>query len=213
MKSIFLTLGWSTTPALSTVVRHGLNKDDELILLVPNLKDKQADIAIRDLRNLALKIQDIKVQEVTVPVDDFTEATAAIKKELDSRHGRPCIVNLSGGMRVLVLAAYLACILTSAKVTAEIETENRDFVIDLPILKVRTFESLPAKAVKILQKSLIDNDAIKLRNLLQFPPSTFHDYVVILERSGLITRQREGKSYRIRPTNLGRLIAKTVYNA
>jgi CRISPR locus-related DNA-binding protein len=209
-KSIFLTLGWSTTPAVSAVVRHGIKKDDELILLLSHLKDEQAEAAVRDVKSLTSKLSGVKLKEVTIPLTDFSESVATIKMELDRRAENQCIMNLSGGMRVLVLAAFMACTLCKVKdLTVEIEAENRSFLLELPILRKGLLEKFPVNAVKLLQLCLREENSVILRQTLKVPPSTFHEYVTSLERAGLLERERRGKLYNIRLTELGRLVTKT----
>jgi len=130
LKSIFLTLGWQTTAALSAIVRHGLSNGDEIIVIVPHIKDSAAEKAVSEIETFLKNLGNIKFKELTIDISNFIDSVIKIKSILDEKTDKSCIVNLSGGMRVLVLITYLACLLSKNKnIHIELETEDRKHLI------------------------------------------------------------------------------------
>ncbi len=208
MKSFFYTLGWSTTYILSLIIRHGISTNDEIILILPKVRDEQAEKAILDVKSIASQLGTLSVKELTLDIKDIPRSVMMMIEELNRRKDKVCIVNLSGGMRILVIITYLACILSkNDNIIVEIETEDRELVTQLPLLKFKFEEFIPAMALEILRKSIEIGDSKGLREYFNLPPSTFHNYLILLEKAKLINRERKGKSYNIIPTQLGRIIA------
>ncbi|MEM2211355.1 MAG: CRISPR-associated CARF protein Csa3 [Nitrososphaerales archaeon] len=208
MKSFFYTLGWSTTYILSLIIRHGISTNDEIILILPKVRDEQAEKAILDVKSIASQLGTLSVKELTLDIKDIPRSVMMMIEELNRRKDKVCIVNLSGGMRILVIITYLACILSkNDNIIVEMETEDRELVTQLPLLKFKFEEFIPAMALEILRKSIEIGDSKGLREYFNLPPSTFHNYLILLEKAKLINRERKGKSYNIIPTQLGRIIA------
>ncbi|MEM2996210.1 MAG: CRISPR-associated CARF protein Csa3 [Candidatus Bathyarchaeia archaeon] len=210
-KSFLITLGWTEGPALTALTKHGLAEGDRIILLVPEFRDEGALSAISNLRAIVNKISDkIEVEELQIPLSRFEEAVATILRRLgkDVAKGRRLIVNLSGGMRILIVEALIATMLLGAEdVHLEIQSEDRKITINIPCLWEYTSPlSRPQK--EILNNLVKRHMAIsELAEISGLPISTTYRLVMELERGGLVKTEKVGRERVARPTMKGRLIA------
>ena len=209
-KSLIATFGWTEQFVLSSVLKYGLEQGDKIVLLVPDVKDEKSEAVIRDFKAFLKKYgEGIEVTVRRVSLESFDSAVATIAsiiRELSSRG--ECIFNLSGGMRVLILAAYTAILLTCPKkVKIEVETEDRKRVFGIPNIAIGELVRLKDASYRILtevvSKEILSSELIKK---LKMPISTFHKNLRELERNGLIELRREGRSYMIRASPLGKLV-------
>ncbi|MEM3584678.1 MAG: hypothetical protein QW193_05325, partial [Nitrososphaerales archaeon] len=80
-KSFIITLGWSDTPALASLTKHGLAEGDRIIFLIPDWRDEGTISTISNLKGIINKIsQKIEVHELLIPIDNFGDA---VKRILD----------------------------------------------------------------------------------------------------------------------------------
>lgn len=204
-KSIIVTFGWTEYPVIGSIVRHGLESEDKVILLIPADKDERAEKAMDDLKAFIRNIPGVKLVEERVDISDFLGAVIRIKTILEKCEN-PIIMNLSGGMRILVLAAYLASLFTK-NVEVEIESENRKFRTHLPSVDVIQLMKLKNKHLRMLDMLQQFKDECpvgELMRMLKFSRSTLYACIKVLREIGLIEKtNRKGK---IRITSKGILV-------
>lgn len=194
-RSIVVTFGWTESPVIGAIVRHGFEPGDRIILLKPVDRDERAEKAISDLRAFLSNLAGVELVEKEVDVRSFVDAVIAIKRLLDrERLNRNVIVNLSGGMRILVLAAYLASLFTR-NVKLEIETENRKVWTALPSINISQLSRLKRNHVRILRLLQISKGVSSVRDLLsalKLPRSTFYACVRDLKDMELVESYGKG---------------------
>jgi CRISPR locus-related DNA-binding protein len=107
------------------------------ILLSPEKRDERSKEAINEVKGFVSRfVPGVNVYDIQVPVYDPVEAIAFLAKRINSeaKEGRRLIVNLSGGMRILVTEVLLALtLLRISDLDLEIRTEDK---VDLSIPKV-----------------------------------------------------------------------------
>jgi len=137
-KVVLLTLGFEEKFAVRALVRRGLEVGDLVVLITGPIIDKVAK-AINYVREFLKYFEgvDIEVFEVT-EVHKFTQAVPKIKelvKELLSKYDL-VIVNLSGGMRVLIIEVLIAIMLLpkelKSRVIIELDTEDSKATVEIP---------------------------------------------------------------------------------
>lgn len=213
-KTIFVTFGWTESPAISSILRHGLSGGDRITLITLERRDERSEAALRDLKAFITNYaRDIEISELRVNVDDPVTSIFKLKRALEEEKGRKCIVNLSGGMRAIVLFTYIASLLTEhPDVTVELETEDKRAVIEVPKLKLTDLievEKLSHLSREIMKELLVGPlKATELREKLKAVPSTFHYAQEELLKRGYIVRERKDKTYILRLTPRGKLLAK-----
>jgi len=207
-KSIVVTFGWTESPVIGAIVRHGLESGDRIILLKPTDSDERAEKAVGDLRAFLRNIAGVELVEKEIDVSNFVNAVISIKRLLDSESlNRDLIVNLSGGMRVLVLATYLASLFTK-KIRMEIESENRKFRVVLPSISISHVLKLKNTHLRILKILQLYKGECSIKDLMissKFSRSTLYAYIKDLENLGLVKRSNKRGSLKI--TDRGMLLA------
>jgi len=190
-KSIIVTFGWTETPVIGAAVRHGLEPGDRIILLKPADSDERSERAINDLRVFLRNIPGIELIEREVDVSDFVSTIMSIKKIIENEKiGRDIIVNLSGGMRILVLATYLVSLFMK-NVNVEIESENRKVRLMLPSIDMIQVSRLKSNHIRLLSLLGLFGGTCLVKDLInasKMSRSTFYAHTKDLKKMGLIER-------------------------
>jgi len=213
-KTIFVTFGWTEAPIISSILRYGLSEGDKIVVILPEQRDERSQIALRDLKSFILGYaKNIEINEMHISLEDPVDSIARLKNAIESERGRKCIVNLSGGMRAIVILTYLATLFAGhPEITIELETEDRKRVIELPEIRpedLREFRELPSLTKEIIKHLLSGPiEASILRKKFNIPPSSFHNIQVKLVRMGYIEQERISKFIVLKLTSRGKLLAK-----
>lgn len=213
-KCLIATFGWTEQFVLSSILRHGVGMGDQIVLLVPDKKDEKSEAILRDFGSFLSKYgEGVKLKVERVPLDNFDDAVTKISKifrEILSMEPERVIINLSGGMRVLILATYIAALLTCPRnVVIELETENRERNYHIPNLSIKGLVELTDIDRMILGKVEAEEeiDTSKLLQYLKIPRSTLHKHLRELESKGLINLERKGKLLHVSITPLGKFLS------
>jgi CRISPR-associated protein Csa3 len=216
-KSFIITLGWTESPALTSLTKHGLAEGDTIILLTPDWRDEGVMATISNLKAIVGNIsQKIVLEELPVPIARFEEAVGVILKRLSKERaeGRKLIVNLSGGMRILIIEALIAVMTSGVKDTIiEVQSEDKRMTVEIPYLWEYT-PSLSHPQMTIL-KALINkpSSVSELAKIHGLPLSTTYRLILKLEGTGLIITEKVGRERVSRPTLRGKLVARIEPNA
>ena len=194
-RALIITLGFEEKFALRGLTRHGISKGDRLILLTgPTIERvRKAASYVRDFIDKYYS-GEVSVDLVELPVHDFYQTTLRVKQVLENVATMDqVIVNLSGGMRIIVLAVFVAVMLLSMRnVKVELETEDSStyLTIDAVALKsIMSFEELSEEKMKILEVLTREEKALTVAVLskrLRRDSSTIRKHLRSLEEAGLI---------------------------
>ncbi len=208
MKTIIVTFGWTEAPVISAVVRHGLEAGDRIVLLRPSEEDERSVKAASDLRSFLSNVQGVELIDEIINVRDFVSSVISIKEILEKEQGRRVIVNLSGGMRILVLAAYVASLFSKGNVELlEVDAENRRFRVSLPLIDLPLLMELKNKP-RLLEVLRFLRDGKPLNVIEEdagIPRSTAYWQVKELERMRLVERRGIGRRKAVNLTKAGEL--------
>jgi len=209
LKAFFITLGWTETPALTSVTKHGLQEGDEVYFLVPSWEDKGVANALSTLKALIERISPkIPVEEVRVPIDSFEEGTARILAALlkAQAKGGKLIVNLSGGMRALIVEALMAAMLSGVEgLVVEVGAEDRSFSVEVTLNAWRgmVVEEAQWKLMKALEGRMALSE---LAGRVGLPLSTSYRLTMALAKMGLVKAEKEGRKRLVSLTSIGRVL-------
>ncbi|MEM3388960.1 MAG: CRISPR-associated CARF protein Csa3 [Thermoproteota archaeon] len=209
MKTFVATIGWTEWPIASAIVKHGLSKGDKIILLSPEKRDERSRAAVSEVKHFVSKfVPFVEVSEVSVPIHSPSEAIPLIAKLFSEEgKGRDLIVNLSGGMKILVLETLLALMLISIEnLVLELQTEDK-VDVQLPILW-RPVEDLSPPARKAL-KILWEHGPVSLSKLadsLRISVATAHRLLKSLEKNSIVSSKKVGKERIMELTPKGRIL-------
>ncbi|MEM2293806.1 MAG: CRISPR-associated CARF protein Csa3 [Nitrososphaerota archaeon] len=209
MKSFIATIGWTEWPIASAVIKHGLSSGDRVILLCPEKRDERAREALSDVKGFVSKFtQGVEVVDIPVPVHNPVEAVVMLAKMMknEAEKGRRLIVNLSGGMRILVIEVLLALTLLRVDdLELEIRTEDK---VDLSIPRLwRCYHDLTREESMVLE-ALARGERVSLSEVskrIKASIATTHRILKRMEGDGLISSKKSGKEKLMELTSKGRV--------
>ncbi|MEM1937940.1 MAG: CRISPR-associated CARF protein Csa3 [Candidatus Caldarchaeum sp.] len=123
---IAFTFGFDEKFAVRSLVRHRTGKDDQVVVFLPGSQaDERTEKALTALDSFATNYLNMpEIVRHWVDVENFYDAVSELAAFFRNTSHRPVIVNLSGGMRLLVVETLVAAILSKMPITVELETED-----------------------------------------------------------------------------------------
>ncbi len=123
---IAITFGFDEKFAIRALLRHFAPDRTKVVVLLP--EDDQDDRVGRGLSVLndfvKRYVNEEGVEVVKVPVGDFLGSVLTLARTFRMWVERPIILNLSGGMRLLVVEALCAALMSRVPMTVEVESED-----------------------------------------------------------------------------------------
>lgn len=204
--TLIATLGFDEKFCYRAILRHGIKEGDEIILITAE-KVERVEKAYEWIKRLIQTSfsEKVRVQLFEVNIEDVERAIREVVDIVKGVEGR-VIVNLSGGMRALVVIVLLACMIASMDAKIEIEKEDFSAVVDFQSNLIKLVKS-PPTAIELEILKLIDGGSKSVQEIakrLEKDESTVRRYLTELEKSGLITAEKR-KPLIVRLTSLARL--------
>lgn len=202
-KALVLTLGFDERFAIRGILRTGLSNGDRVTVFVAEPVVGKAEKALQVLMDFFKKyFEGVSVDVVSVPTRDFELSVTIIGGKLKELKGLNCkvVLNLSGGMRSLIIEILLTSILISLKGIVEIELENLEGYLSFPmeIFKVK----MPMKEEhRLVLETIMLHERInisQISNKLGMAKSSIHKIIRKLAENGLIEYEKKGKEYKLR---------------
>lgn len=205
-----VTLGFDEKFAVRAVIRHSHSRLTRIVVITPALRaDERTEAAIGSLREFLRRYLQIEeVERVEVSVDDFFDAVGELVGMFDSWAGDAVTLNLSGGMRLLVIECLIGALMSRTLMTIELESEDGSayFSFGNDYFDPAVFNEIDHIDKLILKYLTNKNSASSLSKLLDLPKSSAWRRIRKLERLGLVEVERVGRSLAVRPTNKGRVL-------
>jgi CRISPR-associated protein Csa3 len=205
--TLIATLGFDEKFCYRAILRHGIKEGDEIVLITAEIVDKveKAYDWIKKLVQTSFSDK-VAVRLLQLDVKSVEKSIKAVSELVDSAEGR-LIVNLSGGMRALVIIVLIACIMKARKdMTIEIETEDFSSLLLISNGLLRVIREPPSNIhLEIL--NLVKNGVRKAESIsreLKRDTSTVRRHLAELERMGLIEAEKK-KPLVVRLTSLADL--------
>ncbi len=196
MTLFVVTLGFEEKFAVRMITRHGLDAGDKLLLLM-GPRTPQSERAAGFLRDFVQRYYggEVQIEAVEVKVGpDFTKLLREVHQLVSSRasSGERVVFNLSGGMRLLCIAALEAATLlalSGAPVEVELETEDSQVLAQIPAPLLRlpaVYAALTGEKLEILGKLREGRKtAQELSEALRRDETTVRRHLKELEELGL----------------------------
>lgn len=213
LDALVMTLGFEPGPLIRAVASHSLHRKASIIILTPTFngeKDERGERAYLEFEKICsmmLKDAEIQVARRDIELTSITTAVTQIKeifKPLASKH---IAISLSGGMRALCLATYIAYLTTQWLHTPKIEVhlEGRAQTLEIPPLHHILKPNLTPEKHSILQLLHQHGSltAIEAAALLHRDRSTVYRHLTSLQQQGLI----QPKNHHYELTSLGKIMA------
>ena len=212
MRTFITTVGWTEWHIASALLKHGLSKGDKIILFSPEKRDERSREAINEVKSFVSKFAPgVDVSDVSVPVHNPVEAIVFLAKKIGSEagDGRRLIVNLSGGMRILVIEVLLALTLLEVKnLELEIRTEDK---VDLSIPKIWRKQPTPSREEITVLRVLSESRDVSLSDMakrLRVSPATMHRILRRMEEEEFIETKKIGREKIAELTLKGEVFSK-----
>ncbi|MDW7978136.1 MAG: CRISPR-associated CARF protein Csa3 [Candidatus Caldarchaeum sp.] len=209
-KTIFVTIGFTEWPVVSSLIKNGLAANDRVVTIVPMKSDPRSQTTLQEIRVFLSKFApDVVLETLAVEVRSFEEAVSAILARMvkEKQERRKVVVNLSGGMRVLILETYVAMVLSgSTDAVAEIMTEDKHELVLPNLLTVDFHAFLKEIDFKILHVLRNGQSILDVAKAVRKPVSTTYRRVVGLEKIGVLRTFKHNRVRHVELTALGKII-------
>jgi len=210
MKVLILTLGFDEKFCYRAILRHGISEEDKIILITAGLVDKVKK-AYEWIKSFVERSYNVEVRLIEVNVRDFVKAIREVMNLLEEFRDYDLIVNLSGGMRALLVITLFALLLRPMEnVRLEIELEDFSGLIEIPqalLLLPEVRSNVGSERMEILRLIAQGlNDVKSLAEKLKRDESTIRRHISALEELGLVTVEKR-KPLKVRTTELADLLA------
>lgn len=154
---IAFTFGFDERFAVRAMVRRSVSKDDEVAVIVPSYRlDERGEKALTALNDFVTRyINQEGVKRYEVDIDDFYQAVSSMAEIIRSWTARPIVLNLSGGMRLLIIEVFTAAVMSGIPITIEMETEDGKTYTEFKTADIQTYELEPldVEILKLLTRS------------------------------------------------------------
>lgn len=196
-KLIVATIGFEEKFTIRTITRHGLDKNDKVLLLTGPPTEKSMT-AINLVREFITKYysKDVTLIIKEIPVHNFYNAIHTIKESImkEAKGVISIIVNLSGGMRILIIETLLAlAILNMKNIIVEIETEDSSTIVTIPseILSIKPqIRKRHAEILQILAQAQEPLTVKTIAEKLGIDDSTMRRHLLKLRKMKLIETKK-----------------------
>ncbi|MEM2986417.1 MAG: hypothetical protein QXZ71_05115, partial [Candidatus Caldarchaeum sp.] len=115
-------------------------------------------------------------------------------------------VNLSGGMRILILETYTALLLSGSAAVSEIVTEDKQELALPSLSTVSVLSLLKESDLRVLEAAKNSESVVALAKTARLPLATAYRRVVALEKMGLLATVKRDRVRTVSLTALGRVV-------
>lgn len=209
MKTALLsTIGFDEKFCYRAILRHGIKEGDVVVLITGRIVDRvqKACEWVQQLLRTSYG-EKTKVEIVELDVNNVVGSIKTVSSKIEELEGYDVIVNLSGGMRALIIIVLLACIKSSKPVKVEIETEDFESLIEIPE-KLLSLVKTPIGEDKMEVLRAIASgcrEAGKIAGKLGKDASTIRRHIAALEKMGLVEVEKR-KPMVVRLTEMAGLV-------
>ncbi len=212
MEVFISTLGFDERPVIRTLLSIGIENLGKLVILVPNWEmDERTVSAINEIKKITgiAGLEEIVVEKINV--DDFWAGVGQITNILYQAYiggAEKIHVNISGGLRILVIQTYTATLLTNRELqdrtTIYIMLETTKEIKKIKLSEIPICIEVGLDEKNILME-IIKNESQTLTTLsrkLSIPKTTLWKKLKKLETNKLITKTRKGYTLTPKAKNL-----------
>ncbi len=217
---LVFTLGFDERFAVRSIIRHGLDSGDKVLLITSSPVVDRVRRAYAVVEDFIRKYCSDRVLLELFEVDasKFVSAVHDVKSKLVNELTRydGAVINLTGGLRSLVLVVYTALMLIPRDVTErksvmmEVEYEDGSALVRIPsdvVSAIKASHELGEERRRVL-RALIGRGELTVQELaeeLKLDCSTVRRHLYYLEEAGLVEVSR-GRPTRARARDVALLV-------
>lgn len=207
--SLVATIGFDEKFAIRAIIKH-ISEIERFIAVTSVPVDSRVSKAlglVEQFLNTYISGAEkkIEVYKVEVDVRNPYDAIAVLRREIFEKFAGSYIVNLSGGMRALVVIILAALVVSGIRGIIEIELENflGTVEIDPKLFYIGKLSETRVKIIREIAKrrKVTYKDIIRE---LELPRATVFRELKLLRTLGLINVEKEGKNSFYYLTDLGK---------
>ncbi len=214
MKTVISPLGFETDQLVSCIVKEGIEKGDQIIILRPEemKEETRGESAYEDLKDIVNQVStDIDIQKIVLNYRNFEDIVETISKQIKKSEGK-VVLNISGGPRIIIIALTVIGIYHQDKIErvynhSEIDKEIRD--IELPSI----FQPLKENEKKVL-KTILGNSQLRIKDLVKgvdLSKSSVSRLVRKMEENNLVEVEERGREKYASLTISGKILIESVH--
>jgi len=204
LDALVLTLGFEPGPLVSAIASsasEGFAKEARIIVLTAAYPDERSERAWLQLQQVFKMMEldrklNVKLERFEVPLEDMIEAVLYIKEILKTVNKGSVKLAITGGMRALGLALFIAYFLTewAEEPRIEVYLEGRGMALEVPRLRRLFLVELSGAHLELLRfmKPGVAYASTDLAGLLRKDRSTVYRYLQVLADRGLLERTPGG---------------------
>ena len=208
MATFIATLGFDSTRVTRPVLTHGLEEQDEIVLIHPVDHDNaRAKEAKDDVRRMVTELQpNVEIRTVTLNPNAFFDGIRQTTAQVDAAEDEVVLI-LGGGARDIYLpVAFTAFVRQS---TIETTLQFSDITGSVSELAIPNFlHPLGDSVVETLEVIVEEGGEVSLSLIadsLGIAKSTVARHVTELEEREFVRSELDGKTKMVNPTEHGRL--------
>lgn len=193
MNRLFIsTLGFDEAFSIRFLMRNQPQPGD-VVLVVSSLPDDARSMsAYQQLETFLTKyLPGVELKNIHVPVDKVYQSIAIIAKAIKSLKISNVIVNLSGGMRILVLEVLAAVKMVfddSADIEVELEDKRSILKFKPSIMNLRMPSDRQICILRAMKELGKEVSLKKIEYKTGIPRSSVYKEIIKMEEEGLVTR-------------------------
>jgi len=211
---IVLTLGFEPGPLIRTIAANPLSSNGRIIIFTPTYRDERCERAFLDFQRIANMMfreerigKEISIERIYIQLEPLSKGVQEIRKILHDLKDKYVLIALTGGMRALCLAVFIAYLTIPwiKEPMLQVYLEGRGKSIDIPPIRrvlETTISGIKQDILNLLAKE--SKTITQLSIELNRDRSVVYRHISWLESQGLI--ERKGKFIQI--TELGMLFAQ-----
>lgn len=208
MATFIATLGFDSTRVTRPVLTHGLEEQDEIVLIHPMDHDNpRAEEAKDDVRRMVTELQpNVEIRTVTLDPGSFFDGIRRTVAQVDAAEDEVVLI-LGGGARDIYLPVAFAAFVRQSSI--ETVLQFSDITGSVSELAIPDFLHPPGDSVvKTLEAIVDENDGASLSLIadsIGIAKSTVARHVTELEERDFVRSEMDGKTKVAYPTEQGRL--------
>lgn len=214
MKILITPLGFDKDQILSFLIAEGFSKQDRVVILRPvergdEDRGEKAFIGVRELINSVAPSVDI--QKIVIDTRDFENVVKQIAKIFEESGENDVIVNLSGGVRRIVVGLSMCCTIFGDrinKVYSYCPIEHVIQEISIPHFKYELKEN----EFNIL-KLAVDRESVSYNELAEYTnlsKSSISRICKDLESKGMLSLFQHGREVKMTTTLTGEMVISSI---
>jgi len=209
--ALVLTLGFEPGPLMRALASTPLRHNGLVVVLTPEFKDERSERAFLDFKRIATMMfkgeeLEVKFKRYFIPLRPISKGVQVIRSIFNEIKDKNVSISLTGSMRALVIATFIAYLTTSWTKEPKIHVylEGRGEHIEIPQVR-RVLELAVTDVKQEILNALIDKPKTITELSLELGKdrSVIYRHISWLESRGLINRR--GKYIEI--TELGKMLA------